>query len=118
MKVLIVDDEPDLRDSLRDLLEDAGYEVAVAGDGLEAVRQLTAAPPSLLILDLILPLLSGNEVYDVMQRTHSLSRVPVLITTSDPTRSPIGVPTLPKPFDADRFLETVALYTHGPAVCR
>jgi DNA-binding response OmpR family regulator len=107
--VLIIEDEVELRDSMREVLVHAGYQVDVAGDGLEAMRSMQQHIPSLVILDLRLPFLNGNEIYDVMQRTPALAKVPVLVTTADPTRTPRGVPTLEKPVDIDELLEMVAL---------
>lgn len=111
--VLVIDDEEGIRENLRDLLDDAGYEVSVAGDGIEAMRQLEEHPPSVVILDLLLPFKTGTDVYDAMQRIPSLAKIPVLVTTSDPTRSPPGVPVLAKPIDVEQLLELVGLCTHG-----
>jgi CheY-like chemotaxis protein len=107
--ILIVDDEILGRDTMRDALEDEGYRVVVAGNGCEAMRQLVAAPPSLMILDLLMPGMHGNALYEEMQRSPQLARIPVLVTTSDPTRAPAGVPTLAKPFQLDKLLSLVAL---------
>ena len=114
VQVLIVEDEEGIRENLRDLLEDAGYRVAVAADGAAALRELQAHRPMLVILDLLLPLVSGNELYSVMQKTPGLQSIPVLVTTSDPTASPPGVPILAKPIDIEALLRMVALCTHGP----
>jgi CheY-like chemotaxis protein len=106
---LIVDDEVCGRETLRDLLEDEGYQVICAGDGNEALHQLRTAQPSLMILDLLMPGMNGNALYDEMQRSPSLARIPVVVTTSDPTRAPLGVPTLGKPLRLDKVLSVVAL---------
>ena len=107
--ILIVDDEVNGRETLRDLLEDEGYEVMCAADGREALTQLANARPSLMILDLLMPGMSGNALYDEMQRSPSLAKIPIVVTTSDPTRAPIGVPTLGKPLRLDKVLSVVAL---------
>jgi len=107
--ILIVDDEVCGRETLRDLLEDEGYEVMVAGDGSEALHQLETKPPTLLILDLRMPGMNGNALYDEMQKSPGLAKIPVVVTTSDPTRAPIGVPTLGKPLRLDKVLSIVAL---------
>jgi two-component system, sensor histidine kinase and response regulator len=108
--VLIVEDEDELRESLRDLLEDEGYRVEVAADGNEAMLQLVRLRPSLVILDLMMPGMSGNEVYAAMQADPALASIPVIISTSDPSRSPIGVPVLKKPVGIDRLLQYVAKF--------
>ena len=106
--ILIVDDEVHCRDTLCDFLSDEGYQVAIAGDGREAMQKLITARPSLLILDLLMPGMNGNALYDEMQKSPELARIPVLVTTSDPTRAPRGVPTLPKPLRLDKLLSLVA----------
>ena len=105
--VLIVEDETEVRDSLRDLLEDEGYRVACAANGQEALAQLAKEPPCVVILDLLMPLMSGNQVYDAMQADPALAEVPVIICTSDPSRAPSGTLIVKKPVNLDRLLDTV-----------
>jgi two-component system, sensor histidine kinase and response regulator len=107
--ILIVDDEVNGRETLRDLLEDEGYEVICASDGGDALNKLANARPSLMILDLLMPGMNGNALYDEMQKSPILARIPIVVTTSDPTRAPIGVPTLGKPLRLDKVLSVVAL---------
>jgi len=110
--VLIVEDELHGRETLRDLLEDEGYHVAIARDGREAMAHLAAHGTSLVILDLLMPGMSGTVLYDEMQRSPELARIPVLVMTADPTRAPVGVPTIEKPIKVDKLLSLVAL-VHG-----
>ena len=108
MKVLIVDDEADLRETLQDVFEDEGYVVLTASNGCEALLLLGEADlPCAVILDLFLPLVSGGEVYAQMQGDPRLARVPVIISTSDPSRAPEGVPIMRKPVDIGRLLSAV-----------
>jgi two-component system response regulator MprA len=107
--VLVVDDEPDIRDSLRDALEDEGYEVAVARNGKEALEALPALPsPFAVILDIIMPVMSGVEFYAAMRADPRFAGAPVLVSTSDPSRAPSGVLIMKKPIDLDRLLNAVA----------
>lgn len=107
--VLIVEDEPDIRDSLREVLEDEGYAVAVAANGKEGLAQLShLSKPCAVVLDIIMPVMSGNELYNAMQADPQLASIPVLVSTSDPTRAPSGVLIMKKPIDVDRFLDAVA----------
>src|SRR5215831_16874598 len=62
MKVLIVEDEPDMLSGLRDNLEFEGYEVVAAKDGVTALEVAAASNPDLIILDVMLPRLSGLDV--------------------------------------------------------
>jgi DNA-binding response OmpR family regulator len=107
MTVLVVDDEEEIRESLRELLEDEGYQVSTAADGADALRCLEDLLPCVVILDLMLPVLDGNAVYERMQRDVALSRVPVIVSTSDPSRAPSGVLIMKKPINLDRLLGAV-----------
>jgi DNA-binding response OmpR family regulator len=78
-RVLIVDDEADIRLLLRELLERAGYTVDEAPDGRTALRNLFANVPALVILDVTMPELDG---YQTLERIRDLSDVPVLMLTA------------------------------------
>jgi DNA-binding response OmpR family regulator len=78
-RVLVIDDEPDVRSLLRDLLADRDYEVEEACDGSEGLRVLYSAQPDLVVLDLGLPRMDG---WHTLARIRELSDVPVLILTS------------------------------------
>jgi CheY-like chemotaxis protein len=114
--VLIVDDEPDIRESLREALEGEGYAVMEAANGREALTLLPDLPrPCALILDIIMPVMSGNELYAAMQANPTLADIPVVVSTSDPSRAPSGVLLMKKPVHFSRLLTTVAgLFEPGP----
>ena len=113
--VLVVDDEPDMRESLRDALGDEGYSVFVASNGLEALRILPVLKrPCVVILDIIMPIMSGTELYSVLSTTPELADIPVLISTSDPSRAPGQVPVMRKPVDLDRLLLVLAGFFAAP----
>lgn len=112
-RLLVVDDEADIRDTLRDALEDDGYEVFVAFDGADALRVLTeTADIAVVILDVIMPNVDGNEVYERMKRHPTLHNTPVIFSTSDPSRAPAGVPMMKKPIKLDPFLALVRTLAH------
>ena len=106
-RVLIVDDEPDIRDTLQEFLADAGFAVTTAADGAIAMDQLTEERPCLVILDLIMPVLDGNELIERMRESEELADVPIVITTSDPARAPSGIPVMKKPMNLNRLLTVV-----------
>lgn len=115
MRVLIIDDEDGVRESLKELLEDEGFAVETAANGAEALATLQAGdPPCVVILDLIMPVMSGNELFARMQTDPRLSQVPVIISTSDPSRAPRGVPILQKPLNLDRLLGTLRQHCPVP----
>lgn len=107
--VLIVDDEADFRETLRDAFEDDGYEVATAANGLEALHQLRSLESvCVVILDLVMPQLTGAEVYAAMQADPRLAAIPVIIASSDTSRAPAGVKALQKPLDLRTLKAEVA----------
>ena len=114
MTVLIVDDEEGIRESLRDIFEDEGYEVKVACDGVEAMQLLSDDAPCVVFLDIIMPRMDGLEVWKAMKSDARLATVPVVITTSDPTRAPQGALTMRKPVDLDTLLSTVEAFCGPP----
>ena len=67
-KILIVEDEPDIQELLRTYLEDAGYETAVAGDGVAALDMFHAQPFDLVLLDVLLPKIDGFGVCELIRR--------------------------------------------------
>jgi DNA-binding response OmpR family regulator len=78
-RILIVDDDPDIRELLRELLTRAGYDVIEAPDGRTALRSLYETPPALVILDVTMPEMDG---YQTLERVRDLSEVPVIMLTA------------------------------------
>ncbi|MGH9884132.1 MAG: hybrid sensor histidine kinase/response regulator [bacterium] len=111
--ILIVDDDQDIRDSLRDAFEEIGYVVSTAKDGRDALDQLrqTARPPAVVILDLVMPVLDGWRVFDAMQDDPALARIPVVVSTSNPRNAPPGAVVMPKPVKLERLIELVCNLT-------
>jgi len=81
-RVLVVEDEADLRSVIEYNLAAAGYRPVGAGSGLEALRVIAAKVPDLVILDLMLPDLPGTEVCRELRRKPETSEVPVLMLTA------------------------------------
>lgn len=81
-KILIVDDDPDLRQALRLRLRANNYETINAGDGYSAIAQAYKEHPNLIILDLGLPAGDGFTVLDRLQRDDKLSGIPVVVLTA------------------------------------
>ena len=77
--ILVVDDEPTLRETLAEALEQDGLEVVTAADGKEALEQFRSAAPDLILLDLMLPQISGIEVCRIVRRESSL---PIIMLTA------------------------------------
>ena len=81
-KILIVDDDPDLRQALRLRLRANHYDTVHAGDGYSAIAQAYKEHPNLIILDLGLPAGDGFVVLDRLQRDDKLSSIPVIVLTA------------------------------------
>ena len=76
--VLAVDDERDIRDLLSQFLGEAGFRVLVARSGNEALRQIKAHRPQLVLLDIILPDLDGMSVYETLAADPKCSKIPII----------------------------------------
>jgi two-component system chemotaxis response regulator CheY len=85
-KILVVEDDRDIRESLRDLLEMEGFEVVIAAEGIEAFEELRKASdhlPDLIILDLMMPGMDGYQFRELQKADPQFSKVPVLLMTAD-----------------------------------
>ncbi len=79
--VLLVDDDRFFQAAMADGLRAAAYEVAVAGDGLEALARVHAAPPDAILLDLNMPKLDGFQTCRLLKRNPQTRQIPVIILT-------------------------------------
>lgn len=79
--VLVADDDPDLRDILRSILESAGFGVRDAADGQLAIEEVRAHPPDLVILDYMMPRMTGPEVCEQLKRDLLLRHLPIIMLT-------------------------------------
>lgn len=80
-KILIVDDNAQLVKLLRLAFRSAGYSVATAGNGIEALRKATGVGPDLIVLDLVLPELDGFAVCERLRRSSKTASIPVIMLT-------------------------------------
>ena len=111
--IMVVEDQDDGRDLLREAFEEQGFAVVEASNGKAALERLQSLPrPDLVILDLEMPVMSGQELVDEMTADEKLSDLPVLVFTGNnrtemPLQGPI-VRWLSKPCSLVRLLETVS----------
>lgn len=104
-RVLIADDDPGIRRLLARSLEEDGYQTAEACDGREALEALRAGQADLLLLDLMMPKVTGWEVLTERAAEPELRKIPVIVITSEPGEGVAKIPSdspcavLPKPFD-------------------
>ena len=105
--VLVVDDEEDIREALREAIELIGCRAITAANGAVALEKLRTCRPCLVILDLRMPVMTGHEMLEAMQKEPDLAALRVIISTSAPGGAPAGVPVLPKPIDIDKLFDWV-----------
>lgn len=114
--VLIVDDDFDLRETLSDVLADAGFAVATAADGVEALAYLRShAPPTVILLDWMMPHCNGAQFRVQQLADPALAAIPVVLLTADTRRddklAELRVDTyLAKPCDRETLLAAVRKY--------
>ncbi len=105
--VLVVEDERESRDTLRELLELEGYRVETAVNGREALERLSALPDSIciMLLDLVMP--DGWQVIEQLKADGRLAETRILITTSAAYKAPPGIRVFEKPLDLDEVMKEV-----------
>jgi DNA-binding response OmpR family regulator len=119
--VLVVEDEWSIRAMLAELLGHAGYAVIEAGDGREALRRLREQRPDLIVLDLMLPGMSGWEFLNQSREQRDRTHIPVVILSAIEGKadypSTLGVAAwFTKPLDISRFLGAVEELAGAPPV--
>lgn len=109
-KVLVVDDQAEIRELIRNTLDLFGIPSAGAADGLEALQICRTDPPDLITLDLAMPQLNGQGLLTELAADPVLSRIPVIVVsayTLDLVRTAQVVRVLPKPFDVQELIEAI-----------
>jgi len=105
--VLVVDDEPAIREVIATLLEDEGYLVRHAKDGLEALDAINGDRIDLIVSDVVMPRLDGASLVRKLRLRGHLTPVVLMSAVYADVDLP-GVRFVPKPFEIDRLLGTVA----------
>jgi CheY-like chemotaxis protein len=112
--ILIVDDETAITDLLAETLGEEGYTIRVAHDGASALLDILARQPALIILDIGMPVMTGDELLRRLRRNYALA-IPIIVLTAGlhPERmlDQGANAVLAKPFELDALLDQVALYT-------
>ena len=108
-KILVVDDQPSIRSLIRAALEDAGYEVIEAADGQDGLDLARSEQADLILLDVVLPKLSGTEVCRLLRADPGWTPSPILLLTGvEPTAPPLDVAgRIYKPFQPQHLLAHV-----------
>jgi two-component system chemotaxis response regulator CheY len=110
--VLIVEDEEDLREMMREALEDDGYTVVATCEGEEALAALRSIEHlCLVLLDLLMPGMNGWDFFKAFKAHPGFERVPVVVHSSSPDSAPLGATrVLQKPLKLQHLLDVVHEY--------
>lgn len=112
-RILLVDDDREIIESMRIALEAAGYEIVVARDGNQGLAMAEREDPDLVILDMMMPKRSGFLVLEKLRRTRPVPLKIIMVTANEGSRHKayaemLGVDDyIRKPFPIDRLLESV-----------
>jgi two-component system alkaline phosphatase synthesis response regulator PhoP len=116
-KILVVDDEVDLVETIRFPLEAEGFNVLVAYNGEDALNMARTENPDLILLDIMLPKLDGYKVCRLLKFDERYKNIPIIMLTARAQEKDriIGMETganeyITKPFDMDKLLEKVKAY--------
>lgn len=119
-QILIVDDDPAIRNLLDELLTDEGYTTILAGDGESAINKARAHLPNLILMDLMLPVVDGASATRVLKSDPRTTAIRI-IAMSAGANLRLHADHLPadgllgKPFDLDTLLAQVAIFTRNVA---
>ena len=106
--ILVVDDDDDVREIVSLLLTEEGYDVVTAPNGAIALEHLDRQKPSAIILDLMMPVMSGWDFWDAHQQSQFRAIPVVVLTATGLGPGCLGkAPVLKKPVGRDQLLETV-----------
>jgi CheY-like chemotaxis protein len=118
--ILVVDDEPAILDMIAELLGYEGYEVVTTSQGSAALARAKANPPALILLDLMMPGMSGWQVIDALKASPQTRTIPVVVLSArrdlPATAKELGIESfLAKPFDIDELIGIVRQYADSSA---
>jgi len=111
-KILVVDDDPDIVTVLAQRLTSSGYEVCTALDGEDAIAKTKSEKPALIVLDVLMPKLTGYEVLETIRKEDELRKIPVIIISAKGSMRDFftdlpNVEFVPKPYDPRALLSKV-----------
>ena len=116
-RILVVDDEPTLRELLGDVLWDEGYTILTAADGKAALQVVAHEAPDLVLMDVMMPGPDGQETARAMRAEANGAAIPIVLMSAAVNLAPLDADVsgfVPKPFDLDDLLDLVARLLAGP----
>lgn len=118
--ILIVEDDEDIRHQLTLIIEDEGYRNHAVQNGKEAHDYLTSLSPSeypcCIILDLMMPIMSGSELFHELQKDPELLKIPIIIATAKGSKNkdlesiPLHIDRVNKPMEIEDLMNVVDKY--------
>jgi CheY-like chemotaxis protein len=108
-RILIVDDEPDVRYLIRVILESAGHTVTEARHGAAGLTSVESAPPDLVITDVMMPGMNGLEFIERLRSDPNSAAIPILVVSGNSELATAANARLRKPFLAQELLSAAAL---------
>ena len=116
-KILICDDDEGILDMLEIVLEGSGYNIVRVKDSLYLFQVIEDERPDLLLLDLWMPVLSGDQVLKTLRLDPQTSRLPVIVISASPQGKHLAAEAgandfMAKPFDLDALLKKIELYVN------
>ena len=113
-RILIVEDDSEIRDTLADLLRSEGYDVSTALNGLDALAMLSQFPPNLVLLDLTMPVMDGSQFLATL-RDRGQRSIPIVIVSAVAFRAVPGASAIVrKPINFDALLTIVVEHCGKP----
>lgn len=111
-KLLICDDDIDIVEMLEIVLDDCGFEIITETDSKKVLELINNSRPQLVLMDLWMPVISGDQILRRMREDENLSLIPVVIMSAAQDGKQIAIEAgangyIPKPFDIDKLLERV-----------
>lgn len=111
-RVLVVEDDPEFRSALEDMLAGSGCDVMIAANGVDAIAMLEAGErPQTILLDLLMPGMIGLELLEYLRDHSELAAIPVAIVSASPQLAPDGYRVFGKPLEPGPLLEFVRVLT-------
>jgi CheY-like chemotaxis protein len=107
MDVLVVEDDPPLREAFAYVFRSFGYEVTTAENGEQALERIRCERPGFMFIDLVMPVMNGFRLIEALRTDSRLADIPLVAMTACNSSAPVGVKVMRKPFGAQTALELV-----------
>lgn len=112
-EVLVVEDDADIRDALKEVLELEGYQVITANDGQQGLEALKKSNPCVILLDLMMPVMNGWQFLTELRKSPNQAKTPIIVITAADPRATEDIQAeqiLQKPLELDMLLKAVGRF--------